>query len=105
MHVMLFSIGWRKTSRTWRRNSGNASRKSTPLWASDTSPGIGTWHPPIRPTSAIVRWRACHYGSSCQRGRKRVATTCSYGTGAVRRPRLWAKALRAATAGSAMAGS
>jgi hypothetical protein len=37
------SSGWRKTSRTWRRNSGHASKKSTPLWASDTSPGIGTW--------------------------------------------------------------
>src|SRR5215218_5705359 len=37
------SSGWRKTSRTWRRNSGNSSRKSTPWWASDTSPSIGPW--------------------------------------------------------------
>jgi hypothetical protein len=45
------SSGCRKTSRTWRRHSGRASRKSTPLWASDTSPGVGTCPPPINPAS------------------------------------------------------
>jgi hypothetical protein len=48
------SSGWRNTSRTWRRNSGSSSRKSTPWWASDTSPGIGTWPPPISPASEMV---------------------------------------------------
>lgn len=48
------AIGWRKTSGTWRRNSGRSSRKRTPWWASDTSPGIGTWPPPISPTPEIV---------------------------------------------------
>src|SRR5882724_13170554 len=52
------SSGWRKTSRTWRRNSGNSSKKSTPLWASDTSPGIGTWPPLISPASDMVWWGA-----------------------------------------------
>jgi hypothetical protein len=32
----------RNTSRTWLRHSGNSSKKSTPLWASNPSPGIGT---------------------------------------------------------------
>jgi hypothetical protein len=35
---------------------GQSSRKSTPLWASDTSPGIGTWPPPISPASEMVGW-------------------------------------------------
>jgi hypothetical protein len=46
--------GCRKTSRTWRRHSGRASRKRTPWCASDTSPGSGTWPPPLRPTSEMV---------------------------------------------------
>jgi hypothetical protein len=54
MYVMPSSSGWRRTSRTWRRHSGRSSRKSTPLWASDTSPGSGTCPPPISPTSEIV---------------------------------------------------
>jgi hypothetical protein len=58
MLVMPSSSGWRKTSRTWRRNSGSSSRKSTPLWASDTSPGRGTWPPPISPASEMVWWGA-----------------------------------------------
>jgi hypothetical protein len=40
--------GWRKTARTWRRHSGSSSRKRTPWWASDTSPGIGTCPPLIK---------------------------------------------------------
>jgi Lipopolysaccharide-assembly len=40
--------------RTWRRNSGHSSRKSTPWCASDTSPGSGTCLPPISPTSEMV---------------------------------------------------
>jgi hypothetical protein len=28
--------------KTWRRHATRASRKRTPWWASDTSPGIGT---------------------------------------------------------------
>jgi hypothetical protein len=48
------SSGWRKTSRTCRRNSGRSSRKSMPWCASDTSPGMGRCPPPIRPTSEIV---------------------------------------------------
>jgi hypothetical protein len=54
------SSGYRNTSRTWRRNSGSSSRKSTPWWASDTSPGIGTWPPPISPASEMVWWGARH---------------------------------------------
>jgi hypothetical protein len=47
--------------RTWHPNSGRASRQRTPWWASDTSPGIGTWPPPIRPTSEIV-WCGARQG-------------------------------------------
>ena len=35
------SSGWRMTSSTLRGNSGSSSRKSTPLWARETSPGRG----------------------------------------------------------------
>jgi len=35
------SSGWRITSSTLRGNSGSSSRKSTPLWESETSPGRG----------------------------------------------------------------
>jgi hypothetical protein len=56
----LSSSGWRKTSRTWRRHSGYASKKRTPWWASDTSPGIGTCPPPISPASEMVWWGARH---------------------------------------------
>jgi hypothetical protein len=45
MHMTLSSRGRRKTSRTWRRNSGSSSRNSPPLWASETSPGVGIWPP------------------------------------------------------------
>jgi hypothetical protein len=51
---MLCSSGWRKTSRTWRRNSGRSSGKSTRWWASDTSPGSGTWPLAIRPTGEVL---------------------------------------------------
>jgi hypothetical protein len=32
------------------------------LWASDTSPGIGTWPPPVSPTSERVWWGAARPG-------------------------------------------
>jgi hypothetical protein len=40
--------GWRRTSSTWRLNSGSSSRERTPWCGSDTSPGIGTC-PPDQP--------------------------------------------------------
>lgn len=40
MVISLSSKGWRITSSTLRANSGSSSRKSTPLWASDISPGV-----------------------------------------------------------------
>jgi hypothetical protein len=60
MLVRLSSSGCRKTSKTWRRNSGSSSRKSILWCASDTSPGIGTWPPPISPASEMVWWGARH---------------------------------------------
>lgn len=48
------SRGCRKTSRTLRLNSGSSSRKSTPLWARETSPGLGICPPPISPASEMV---------------------------------------------------
>ena len=48
------SIGCRITSSVERLNSGNSSRKRTPLWARLTSPGAGMVEPPNKPTSEIV---------------------------------------------------
>ena len=33
------SMGWRNTSMEARENSGSSSKKSTPLWAREISPG------------------------------------------------------------------
>jgi hypothetical protein len=41
-----FSSGWRSESSTCGVNSGNSSRNSMPLWASDTSPGRARSPPP-----------------------------------------------------------
>ncbi len=38
------SSGWRSTSRTFFRNSGSSSKKSTPLCAKETSPGRESCH-------------------------------------------------------------
>jgi hypothetical protein len=46
--------------KTWRRHAGRASRQRTPWGVSDTSPGIGTWPPPISPASEMVWWGARH---------------------------------------------
>ena len=48
------SSGWRITSRADRLNSGSSSRKRTPLWAREISPGPGMVPPPSRPTSEMV---------------------------------------------------
>ena len=48
------SRGCRRTSRTCFLNSGDSSRKSTPLWARETSPGLGVFPPPISPASDMV---------------------------------------------------
>ena len=49
------SSGWRSGSRTLRRNSGSSSRKSTPRWASVTSPGRIGVPPPRSAASEIVQ--------------------------------------------------
>ena len=54
MVIFPSSIGWRSTSIATRENSGNSSRKSTPLWASDISPGLGIAPPPERPAGETV---------------------------------------------------
>jgi hypothetical protein len=54
LSVMAFSSTWDKTSSTGRRNSGSSSKNSMPWYANDTSPGIGTWPPPISPASEMV---------------------------------------------------
>ena len=48
------SIGWRSTSITWRENSGSSSKKSTPLWAREISPGLGEVPPPESPAADTV---------------------------------------------------
>ncbi len=56
------SSGWRSTSNTFRGNSGSSSRKSSPLCASETSPGRGIIPPPINPASRL-------YGAANEMGR------------------------------------
>ena len=48
------SNGWRNTSSTPRLNSGNSSKKSTPLCARLISPGCGKLPPPTIATWEIV---------------------------------------------------
>ena len=43
-----------KTTRPWRRHAWRSSRQRTPWGARDTSPGAGTWPPPINPTAESV---------------------------------------------------
>ena len=50
------SKGSRKTSSTRRSNSGSSSRKRTPSWLSEISPGLGTVPPP---TSAAAEAEWC----------------------------------------------
>jgi hypothetical protein len=61
------SSGGRQPSKTWRRRAGRASRKSTLWCARDTSPGIGTWPPPISPTSEMVWWGCAKWAGRHQR--------------------------------------
>jgi hypothetical protein len=68
LYMTRSSSGWRNTSSTWWRNSGSSSRNKMPLWASDTSPGIGTWPPPISPTSEMVWCRSLPPGAGGDRG-------------------------------------
>jgi hypothetical protein len=42
-----FSSGWRSASITRGSNSGSSSRNSTPLCASDISPGFARMPPPV----------------------------------------------------------
>ena len=60
------SSGWRSTSSTLRPNSGSSSRNSTPLWASDTSPGMGDCPPPISATCDAV-WCGARKGRRVMR--------------------------------------
>lgn len=57
---MLFSSGWRKTSRLWRWHSGRSSTNRMPWCARDTSAGMGSWSPPFKPTSEMVWWGVQH---------------------------------------------
>lgn len=58
MLTFLSSWGWRITSSAARLNSGSSSRKSTPLWAREISPGRGLVPPPTRATSEMLWWGA-----------------------------------------------
>ena len=64
------SIGWRRVSSACRDHSASSSRKSTPLCASETSPGRGLPPPPISAT-ALARWCGLLYGRCRQRERSR----------------------------------
>ena len=48
------SRGWRRVSRASLENSGSSSRKSTPLWAREISPGRGLEPPPAMPMADTV---------------------------------------------------
>ena len=62
------SRGWRRASRTERGNSGISSRKRTPRWAREISPGVAFEPPPIMETEEAV-W--------CGERKGRVATMSS----------------------------
>ncbi|KAF1021333.1 MAG: hypothetical protein GAK30_01954 [Paracidovorax wautersii] len=68
-----FSSGSRRASSAERGNSGSSSRNSTPLWASETSPGRGGLPPPTMATALAV-WCGPAVGRCAQRcGEKRPA--------------------------------
>ena len=48
------SKGWRRVSMAALSNSGSSSKNSTPLWAREISPGLGTAPPPVRDTAEAV---------------------------------------------------
>ena len=48
------SSGWRRHSIAVRENSGSSSKNSTPLCASDTSPGRGVTPPPANPCGEML---------------------------------------------------
>ena len=50
------SKGWRRVSMAALSNSGSSSKNSTPLWAREISPGLGTAPPPVRDTAEAVWW-------------------------------------------------
>ena len=52
--IISSSIGWRRVSIVARENSDNSSKNSTPLCASEISPGWGMLPPPERPAEEIV---------------------------------------------------
>src|SRR5438552_5972243 len=52
------SSGWRSGSRAFRRNSGSSSMKSTPRWASVTSPGRIGFRPPRSAAWEMEQWGA-----------------------------------------------
>ena len=56
MVISRSSRGWRMVSRAERLNSGNSSRKRTPLCARLISPGWSEAPPPMRATSEMVWW-------------------------------------------------
>jgi hypothetical protein len=56
--LMRCSSGCRETSGRERWHFSTASDNNSPWCARDTSPGIGTWPPPIRPASERVWWGA-----------------------------------------------
>ena len=58
---------WRSASRLPRSNSGSSSRKRTPLWASETSPGRGGVPPPRRP-ALVAEWWGARKGRVRMRG-------------------------------------
>ncbi len=48
-------------SRAWALNSGSSSRNSTPLWASETSPGLTRRPPPVR-AAMLAEWCGARNG-------------------------------------------
>ena len=62
------SMGPRRVSSTFFLNSGSSSRKSTPFWAREASPGRGMAPPPTIPASLMV-WCGARKGRSVTRER------------------------------------
>jgi hypothetical protein len=51
---------WSQDLEDMALRSGRSANHRMSWCASDTSPGLGTWPPPIKPTAAMVWWGARH---------------------------------------------
>tara|TARA_R110002124_G_scaffold243235_1_gene408295 strand:- start:3627 stop:3989 length:363 start_codon:yes stop_codon:yes gene_type:complete len=66
------SSGARRESRAWALYSGSSSRNSTPLWASEASPGRAFSPPPVR-AAILAEWCGLRNGRSRVRAPRSIS--------------------------------